>query len=349
MAQPFQEPRLDMYAQDLLRRSYQDSQIDPQILMQFGQGMPRQTFEPPAPQVQQSLQPSQKRQEYYGLVERRLNELAQAAGGMQELVETGLLDQARRKAEQDVAMLYGEAPAIERPQAPIRVEPIPGTNQVMVMGGGMSSPQFIQAAQPAIPQATAVPLINAATGKPVPGKGVMDGKVVDLPSGGEVKINPAMLLQSGIQSIEELIGPAPSPNETEQQKKLRQERESSFQSATGMSGSFYQALSNWGIKNQPAGIRKDLEIVADKVGAIGASLFENQGSFSDSERASIKAALSGINLSGTDEQALKSVRNLQNLFNELAAKRSGSGEQMTQPAGLLKRESWDGKRRTTQQ
>lgn len=329
MAQPFQEPRLDMYAQDLLRRSYQDSQIDPQILMQFGQGMPRQTFEPPAPQVQQSLQPSQKRQEYYGLVERRLNELAQAAGGMQELVETGLLDQARRKAEQDVAMLYGEAPAIERPQAPIRVEPIPGTNQVMVMGGGMTSPQFIEAAKSAMPQATAVPLINAATGKPVPGKGVMDGKVVDLPSEGEVKINPAMLLQSGIQSIEELIGPAPSPNETEQQKKLRQERESSFQSATGMSGSFYQALSNWGIKNKPAGIRKDLEIVADKVGAIGASLFENQGSFSDAERASIKAALSGINLSGTDEQALKSVRNLQNLFNELAAKRSGSGEQMT--------------------
>jgi hypothetical protein len=125
MAQPFQEPRLDMYAQDLLRRSYQDSQIDPQILMQFGQGMPRQTFEPPAPQVQQSLQPSQKRQEYYGLVERRLNELAQAAGGMQELVETGLLDQARRKAEQDVVMLYGEAPAIEKP---IRVESVEGIN-----------------------------------------------------------------------------------------------------------------------------------------------------------------------------------------------------------------------------
>ncbi len=126
MAQPFQEPRLDMYAQDLLRRSYQDSQIDPQILMQFGQGMPRQTFEPPAPQVQQSLQPSQKRQEYYGLVERRLNELAQAAGGMQELVETGLLDQARRKAEQDVAMLYGEAPAIEKAPEPYQTFEVGG-------------------------------------------------------------------------------------------------------------------------------------------------------------------------------------------------------------------------------
>jgi len=283
----------------------------------------------PAQQVAPQLRPSPARQEYVNLIQSRMQELIQQAGGAERVAKLGLMEVAQKKAMEDVAMLYGEAPAIERPQAPIRVEPIPGTNQVMVMGGGMSSPQFIQAAQPAIPQATAVPLINAATGKPVPGKGVMDGKVVDLPSEGEVKINPAMLLQSGIQSIEELIGPAPSPNETEQQKKLRQERESSFQSATGMSGSFYQALSNWGIKNQPAGIRKDLEIVADKVGAIGASLFENQGSFSDSERASIKAALSGINLSGTDEQALKSVRNLQNLFNELAAKRSGSGEQMT--------------------
>lgn len=303
----------------------------------------------PTQQVAPQLRPSPARQEYVNLIQSRMQELIQQAGGAERVAKLGLMEVAQKKAMEDVAMLYGEAPAIERPQAPIRVEPIPGTNQVMVMGGGMSSPQFIQAAQPAIPQATAVPLIDAATGKPVPGKGVMDGKVVDLPTEGEVKINPAMLLQSGIQSIDELIGPAPSPNETEQQKKLRQERESSFQSATGMSGSFYQALSNWGIKNKPAGIRKDLEIVADKVGAIGASLFENQGSFSDTERASIKAALSGINLSGTDEQALKSVRNLQNLFNELAAKRSGSGEQMTQPAGSPKREVWDGRMRTQKQ
>lgn len=307
------------------------------------------SYAPQPAQQAQGLTTSPNRQAYFQAVEQRFQQLADHVGGVKVLVESGNFEKARNRALKDIQMLYGEAPAIERPQAPIRVEPIPGTNQVIVMGGGMSSPQFIQAAQPAMPQATAVPLINAATGKPVPGKGVMDGKIVDLPSEGEVKINPAMLLQSGIQSIEELIGPAPSPNETEQQKKLRQERESSFQSATGMSGSFYQALSNWGIKNQPAGIRKDLEIVADKVGAIGASLFENQGSFSDAERASIKAALSGINLSGTDDQALKSVRNLQNLFNELAAKRGGSGEQMTQPAGSPKVEVWDGKMRTQRQ
>lgn len=286
----------------------------------------------PQPMQQQPLRPSPARQEYVGLIQNRMNELIQQAGGAERVSRAGLMDIARQKAMEDIAMLYGPAPTIEQPQKPLRVEPIPGTEKVMVYGAGMQSPQFIEAAQPAMQQATAVPLINAATGQPVPGKGVMDGKVVDLPSEGEVKINPAILLQSGIQSIDELIGPAPSPNETEQQKKIRQERESLFQRATGTSGSLYQALSNWGIKNQPAGIRKDLEIVADKVGAIGASLFENQGSFSDSERASIKAALSGINLSGTDEQALKSVRNLQKLFNELAVKRGGSGEQTTQPS-----------------
>lgn len=128
MAQPFQEPRLDMYAQDLLRRSYQDSQIDPQILMQFGQGMPRQTFEPPAPpapQAQQYLQPSPQRMEYANLVEQRFQEIANMVGGMDMLVKTGRIDKARQAAMEDVAMLYGEAPAIEKP---IRVESVEGIN-----------------------------------------------------------------------------------------------------------------------------------------------------------------------------------------------------------------------------
>lgn len=128
MAQPFQEPRLDMYAQDLLRRSYQDSQIDPQILMQFGQGMPRQTFEPPAPpepQVQQYLQPSPQRMEYANLVEQRFQEIANMVGGMDMLVKTGRIDKARQAAMEDVAMIYGPAPAIEKP---IRVESVNGIN-----------------------------------------------------------------------------------------------------------------------------------------------------------------------------------------------------------------------------
>lgn len=118
-----------MYAQDLLRRSYQDSQIDPQILMQFGQGMPRQTFEPPAPaepQVQQYLQPSPQRMEYANLVEQRFQEIANMVGGMDMLVKTGRIDKARQAAMEDVAMIYGPAPAIEKAPEPYQTFEVGG-------------------------------------------------------------------------------------------------------------------------------------------------------------------------------------------------------------------------------
>lgn len=72
-----------------------------------------------------SVNPEQLQQQriaYYKLVQDRLEQLAQAAGGMQELVEIGLLDQARRKAEQDVAMVYGPPPSLETELQRVQLE-----------------------------------------------------------------------------------------------------------------------------------------------------------------------------------------------------------------------------------
>lgn len=118
MAEPFQTPRLDSYAQDLLRQSYGATPISPDILAQYGQGMAQQVQAPPQVQQYSGLRPSQERQQYIGLIEQRLNQLAEAAGGMQELIDTGIYDQVRQKAERDVKMMYGDIPAVEKPPAP---------------------------------------------------------------------------------------------------------------------------------------------------------------------------------------------------------------------------------------
>jgi hypothetical protein len=135
MAEPFQTPRLDSYAQDLLRQSYGATPISPDILAQYGQGMAQQVQPPPQVQQYSGLRPSQERQQYIGLIEQRMNELAQAAGGMQELIDTGIYDQVRQKAERDVKMLYGDIPEIQQEPRVIDVQ----GNQ-LVVGGPVKMP-----------------------------------------------------------------------------------------------------------------------------------------------------------------------------------------------------------------
>lgn len=133
MAEPFQTTRLDSYAQDLLRQSYGATPISPDILAQYGQGMAQQVQPPPQVQQYSGLRPSQERQQYIGLIEQRLNQLTEAAGGMQELIDTGIYDQVRQKAERDVKMMYGDIPEQEP-----RVIDVQG-NQ-LVVGGPVKTP-----------------------------------------------------------------------------------------------------------------------------------------------------------------------------------------------------------------
>lgn len=119
MTEPYQEPRLDMYAQDLLRQSYQTNPISSDVLTRFGQGMAdqvRQSVQPPPQAVQQysGMQPPPGRVQYLDMINQRFNQLAQAAGGEQELIDTGIYDQVRQKAMKDVEMLYGGPPPIEQ-------------------------------------------------------------------------------------------------------------------------------------------------------------------------------------------------------------------------------------------
>lgn len=112
MTEPYQEPRLDMYAQDLLRQSYQTNPISSDVLTRFGQGMAdqvRQSMQPPPQAVEQysGMQPSQSRVQYLDMINQRFNQLAQAVGGERELIDTGTYDEVRKMAIRDVEMLYG--------------------------------------------------------------------------------------------------------------------------------------------------------------------------------------------------------------------------------------------------
>ena len=140
-----QQPRLDMYAQDLLRQSYQTSPISSDVLNQYGQGMAQQVQSPAmenyAPQQYQQapqqfqqqnqmsqqmpeqnveepmLQPSKRRIAYNQLIQDRFDELANKYGGVENLKRTGNIGLAQKKAAADIASYYGGPPDIEKPMS----------------------------------------------------------------------------------------------------------------------------------------------------------------------------------------------------------------------------------------
>jgi len=117
MADIYQAPRLDAYAQDLLQQTYGQNPISADEIQRFSQGLVK--INPPPPQVEQyarptapSMQPNQGRVDYMKLVENRFNEIAAATGGVEALSYTGRLEKAREKALKDIEMQYGPPPEI---------------------------------------------------------------------------------------------------------------------------------------------------------------------------------------------------------------------------------------------
>jgi hypothetical protein len=347
MAEPSQQPRLDMYAQDLLRQSYQAMPISQDVLSQYGQGMAQQVQPPamenyapqqaPMPQQQfvqqapqQMLQPSRERMAYNKLIQDRFNEIVNYAGGIENVTKAKNIELAQKKAAADIASYYGPPPEIQQPEQPLRTQVIPGTGKMIVMGAGMPSPQFVDVNQSPDSAFTAYPVIDSQTGKPIAGKALVNGKIVDVPVdpsvSGEVKLSTADILNNAVDEMNNLLGPLPSSNETAEQKAERERKEGLIEAAAGKSGTFYQALSDrLGIPTTESGTRAEIEALKSKVTAIGSSIFKGQGSFSNEERAMIGQALAGINMAGTDEQALRSLRSLQARMIEISNRKKNQG------------------------
>ena len=317
MADPMQMPRLDAYAQDLLRQSYGQSPISSDVLARFGQGMMQQAA--PVPQVesyapQQTMQPDPRRLEYAKRVEQRFNELAQTVGGMEELIATGTVDIARQRALKDVEMLYGPAPSLPQP---LQVQPIPGTNRVAVSGGGFSSPQMIEVQQPQ--QAMQLAPVIGPDGQPIPGMGMT-------PSGEIKTYEPATkAAETRAKAASDNIGLA---SDVLSSVDSLLTDENALQWAGGMTGAVLGR-----IPGETSGIRQKIEQLRDQIGLFGrkAIVGQGQGSISDAEQKMAKEAMAQIVTEGTDEQLINSLKAVRQKFggilDRLQSESTGSPQQ----------------------
>ena len=253
------------------------------------------------------------------MVQQRFNELADMVGGIDVLAKTNHIETARKAAMDDIAMMYGPPPSVQ-PQ--MQVQQIPGTNRVVVSGGGFTAPQVIETNQQQTENVQLKPVVDPE-GKPIPG-------TFQLP-GGEIKTFKTQeekeaegfqlsdVLNDAVKSIDALIGEPPPENpwnDTPEAKARRLSKENNIKWAAGTSGDFLSAISPiW--KTATSGIQTDIRNLTSKVQAVGSTIFKGQGSFSDEERKTIKEALASINLGGTDEQAVASLRDLQKRLYEI--------------------------------
>lgn len=324
MAEPLSPQALSYYAQMGI-----PVQQQPNVAAYAQQ--PMQQAAPPQVEQFQGLRPSPARQEYVNVIEQRFNELVKQAGGIERVTRTGLLEIARQKAMQDVQMLYGPPPEIEQPQRPLQVQPIPGTEKVMVMGPGMAKPEFVEAAKPQMP-AQMQPIMDAE-GRPIPGMGMLPSgeiKTFEPPQKAqEAKAKAAgenmVLVSDVVTTVDNLLAD-----------------ENALKWAGGMTGAVLGR-----VPGQTSGIRQKIEQLRDQIGLFGrkAIVGQGQGSISDAEQKMAKEALAQVITEGTDEQLINSLKAVRQKFggilDRLQAEASGmqNGAPIPQPVqeGMAKR------------
>ena len=291
---------------------------------------PQQQFQQAAmpQQPQRTLQPSEKRMEYNALVEQRFNEIADMVGGMEVLYKTGRIDKAKKAALEDIQSIYGEPPAIEQPEQPLRTQVIPGTNKVAVTINGQT--QFLDAAQQQQAQDTVTPVIDATTGMPILGIGrAPDGSIIKFEApqmATKAAEQNAMLASDVLSSVDSLLAD-----------------KNALEWAGGKTGTyggyFFRSIE---------GTKQKIEQLRDQIGLFGRKSIagQGQGSISDAEQKMAKDALAQIVTEGTDEQlisSLEAVRNkFGNILGRLQSEASGqpTGQPMSQPAVKPKVRTW---------
>lgn len=311
--------------QRLLQQSYGTNAINPDILAQYGQGMQNQAQPPPPPQVERYLgvQPIPGRQEYYNLVQQRFNELADMVGGMDVLAKTKHIETARKAAMEDVANIYGPPPDIEQG---FQAQAIPGTNKVVVRGGGFTAPQIIDA----VPQGGVAQLkpVYSAQGEVLPGMGVdTEGKVVkydDPAAARQETYAKSSELASKTEEIVKAVDALLTDPETGKEDLGR------VQWASGISGKFAPMFSPSvaGTKQQIGNLEALVSFFARK-GLVG----QGAGSVSDAEQAMAARAATQLITQGSDEQMIRTLRELRERFAEMNKRYRGEMEAVTSGQG----------------
>lgn len=311
--------------QRLLQQSYGTNTISPDILAQYGQGMQTQVQPPPPPQVDQYLgvQPIPGRQQYYNLVQQRFNELADMVGGVEVLAKTNHIETARKAAMEDVASIYGAPPQL---QQGFQAQAIPGTNKVAVMGGGFPSPQIIDAATKG--KALQLQPVYDQQGQALPGMGVdSEGKVVkydDPAAAKQETYAKSSELASKTEQIIKAVDALLTDPETGKEDLGR------VQLASGISGKFAPMFSPSvaGTKQQIGNLESLVAFFARK-DLVG----QGAGSVSDAEQAMAAKAATQLITQGSDEQMIRTLRELRERFAEMNKRYQGEMEAVTSGQG----------------
>ena len=343
--------------QRLLEQSYGSTAISPDILAQYGQGM-QDRVAPPPPQIEQyrGLQPIPGRQEYYNMVQQRFNELADMVGGIDVLAKTNHVETARKAAMDDIAMMYGPPPSVQ-PQ--MQVQQIPGTNRVVVSGGGFTAPQLIETAPPQAQGMQLQPLYTSE-GQKIPGKGVdpSSGKVIEFD-------DPQAKSSSDYEKASEMAEKAKriveAVNSLLINPETKEEDLGPVQWASGFSGKFAPMFfpSVVGTKEQIGNLESLVKMFSRKE-LVG----QGAGSISDAEQEMAGKAATQLITQGSDEQMIKTLKDLRTRFMEMQQRFQGQMEQAKQglslPTGTSSqasppvqpgytREVWSGNKRTPAQ
>lgn len=329
--------------QRLLQQSFaeQPIQVNPDILAQYNPNATQLQVQAPAPPPQviqqyQGLQPSRDRQQYFNLVQQRFNELADMVGGMDVLAKTKHIETARKAAMEDVANIYGPPPDIEKPQRPLQVQQIPGTEKVMVYGAGMQAPQFIEATKPQTP-AQMQPIFDAQ-GQIIPGIGMVNGEIKTFEPPQMAQEAKAKAASQNLNMVSKIVSSV---------DKLLAD-ENALKWAGGKTGAVLKEFPG-----ETRGIRQKIEQLRAQIGLFGreAIVGKGQGTVSDTEQKMAQEALAQIITEGTDEQLISSLKALRQdfspIFSRLQAEASGrqDGASVPQPIqeGVTKRTYVSGK------
>lgn len=137
------DPVLQQYYSIAMGQPMAQPMVSPEQINQYNQqaipvAVPVPEIEAYAPQQAQQMPQQQnpqfevqrKRMEYAAMIEQRFNEIADHVGGINALVQTNNLEAARKKAADDIRMMFGDPPEIQ--QEPRIIEM--GGNQIAVGG-----------------------------------------------------------------------------------------------------------------------------------------------------------------------------------------------------------------------
>lgn len=149
MPQQFNPAALQQYYSIAMGQPIAQPMVNPEQINQYNQqtipvavpvsdveSYAQQQFQPQVPMPQQAQQQNtqfqiqKKRMDYAAMIEQRFNEIADHVGGVNALVQTNNLEAARKKAADDIRMMFGDPPEIQ--QEPRIIEM--GGNQIAVGG-----------------------------------------------------------------------------------------------------------------------------------------------------------------------------------------------------------------------